>query len=131
MKDLFFFLLLAVNFLTAASCAAQTGANNHFKYWVYHQRLEQEFVRVGFAPQPPAGQSYPQGYNYGIPTPSAQVLDDLPGEMLLRFGDGLAETGWYLCALATEYGLLVQQGLPTDSTFAASHWHWKPLIGWT
>jgi hypothetical protein len=118
MKRRFFYLLLTLPFIgpCANTAVAQENNRDHFEYWLFRYRLEEHYVFNQAHVYPDASGCYDRGYGYSVPSTAAAVDPAFPDRYLNNYGDGAFMLGWYIATLATEYKLLTDQNLPTDST---------------
>ncbi|HHN47801.1 MAG TPA: hypothetical protein ENN08_02520 [Bacteroidales bacterium] len=92
--------------LTVAGVFAQTPEINHEKYWIYRQRLLDDFMVSSSGNEP--------GTN--IP---ASIRNKYNRQM--RWGDATINLSNYMAVLATEYKLLKKNGLALDETVFELH----------
>jgi hypothetical protein len=86
--------------LLGASVFSQTPELNEQKYWIYRERLNNEFM-IGIGPE--MGYSAPAG-----------VRDTVSG--ILQWTDATMDLGQYIGVLAMEYRIQENEGLNTDET---------------
>ncbi len=99
----FGFLVLFVCFFKT-NCITQTDIENHYKYWYYKSRLNNDFMKIGLG----AGESMPFNQR------GLDALNKYAVDSELKMGDGSATLGYYIAVLATEYKLLQANNQSTD-----------------
>ena len=92
--------------LIAGDAFGQTDQENLEKYWLYRQRLKEDFVKVG----PDPGMSIPAE----VFNPVMNIQQSV--EPTIVWSDGGHHLGYYIAVLATEYRLLVDNGYDPNLT---------------
>jgi hypothetical protein len=103
---------LLIFFLTAYlsnSIFAQNADHNHYKYWIYRNKLLDEFVVPGIADLNATSCYHEMSGGLSIPATEYIIGKEYPlyaYNKRYTFGDGTEQLGWYIAVLATEYELL-------------------------
>jgi hypothetical protein len=124
-------LTLTTLFISHHDLFAQNADYNHFKYWIYRDRLLKEFVVPGFA-QPNGAGCYSEMSGYSIPSSTITIASGYPDTLWhkrLEFGDGTENLGWYISVLATEYELLRRSNFSQEEEKKSCTMRSKLLIG--
>jgi len=98
-KPIILIVLIALSFATWGQSEHYIELKNHYKYWVFRNRLKTRFLSVG----PNAGQSIPAGR---LHNPIQNKAIDAIEPAMAEFGDATIYLGWYISVLATENFLL-------------------------
>lgn len=104
MKNSKIILLVVFCFIFFSFITAQTDSDNHYKYWYFKTRLNNDFVKVGLG----AGESMPFNQR------GAEAFNKYAVNSKLKIGDGTGTLGYYIGVLATEYKLLQANNQNTD-----------------
>ncbi len=98
-------ILVALSTLIYSKVSAQTDIENHYKYWYFKTRFNNDFIKIGLGD----GESIPFNQR------GAQAPNKYATNAELKAGDASATLGYYIGVLATEYKLLQANNQSTET----------------